>query len=167
MNRIRNAIFIALVAAASTATAVLIARFTSWDDLTQKSPDIVIARCTATPDTLIIVDGMIWSDIEVLSVLKGDTKAAAARMVSQYSPHRGERFLMFSTYQSNERYRAYNATEKYRVVPLGPYFSTNDLTGKPLAEQIQIVLRRRLQDLNRDMEYATEEKKRLEGGLTK
>ena len=145
----------------------MVANFKSWDELTQKSPDLIIARCTETPKSGLVADGMIWADIEVLSVLKGDTKPGAARMVSQFSPHQGQRFLMFSTYQSNELYRAYNATEEYRVVPIGPYFQLDQLTGKPLAEQIQTVLRQRLEDLKRESEHAAEEKKRLEAGLAK
>jgi hypothetical protein len=99
------------------AMAVPILPFTSWDDISEKSPDIVIARCTVTAPDGPVGDGMVWSDIEVLSVLKGDTKPGVARMVSQHCPRQGERFLMFSTYQSNHLYRAYNATETYRVVP--------------------------------------------------
>jgi len=156
----------ALLAAFSTASAVFILPFTSWDDLTKKSPDIVIARCTATakPDG---PDGMIWSEIEVVTVLKGDTKPAAAKMVSQYWPHQGDQFLMFSTYQSNELYRAYNATETYRIIPIHRYFQTSELTGKPLTEQIQLILHRRLDDLGKELERTTEEKKRLEQSLNK
>jgi hypothetical protein len=156
------------VGVVSTAMAVAIAPFTSWNDLTQKSSDIVIARCTATtPDTTPVEDGMIWSDIEVLSVLKGDTKPGVARMVSQYWPRQGEQFLMFSVYQSNQLYQAYNATETYRIVPLGRYFLTSELAGKPLDKQIQLVFQSRLDDLNREMKRASEEKKRLEEGLDK
>ena len=151
----------------TTAAAVLIASFKSWDDLTQKSPDIIIARCKETPKSGLVANGMIWADIEVVAVLKGDTKQGAARMVSQYYPHQGQRFLMFSTYQSNEHYSAYNATEEYRVVPIGPYFQVEQLTGKQLGEQIQMLLRARLEDLKRESEHAAEEKKRLEAGTTK
>jgi hypothetical protein len=154
-----------LLAAVSTATAVFISPFTSWDDLTTKSPDIVVARCLTTPDPRVVADGMIWSEIEVTSVLKGDTKPGATRMVSQYTPYQGERFLMFATYQSNKLYHAYNATEWYRIVPLGRYFLTNALSGKSLEDQIQTVLRSRLEDVTRELEKGAEEKKRLEGGL--
>ena len=161
------AIFL-IVGVISTAMAVLISPFTSWSDLTHKSPDIVIARCTAAhPDNMPVADGMMWSHIEVISVLKGDTKPGAAQMVSQYSPYQGERFLMFSEYQSNQLYQAYNATETYRIVPLGRYFLTNELAGKPLDEQIQMVFQSRLKDLSVEMKRAGEEQKRLEEGLTK
>ena len=86
-------------------------------------------------------------------------------MVSQYWPHQEERFLMFATYQSNQLYRAYNATETYRIAPLGRYFPTNELAGKSLDEQIRLMLRRRLEDLSRELKRGAEEKNRLEEGL--
>jgi hypothetical protein len=158
---------IVMLFAASMAFAVMLVPFTNWDDLTKQSPDIVIARCVVTADTTIIDDGMNWTDIEVLSVLKGDTKPGPARMVSTYWPRQGENFLMFSTYHTNQKYRGYNATEMYRIVPLGLYFNTNAVTGKRLDEQIQIVLRRRLEKLNGELKDGAEEKKRLEEGIKK
>jgi len=162
--KLRSTVLV-LLFAVSTATAVIILPFTSWDDLTKTSPDMIIARCATTANPTGIADGMIWSDIEVLAVLKGDTKPGVARTVSQYWPHQDECFLMFATYQSNQLYRAYNATETYRIVPLGRYFPTNELTGKTLDDQIQLVLRRRLEDVNRELEKNAEEKNRLEKGL--
>src|SRR5436190_15897874 len=150
-----------LLGAVSTAMAVIVLPFTSWEDLTKKSPDIIIARCTTTPNPTVLGDGMVWSEIEVQSVLKGDTKPGSAQMVSQYWPRQGERFLMFAVYQSNQLYRAYNATEAYRVVPLASNFATSELAGKSLDEQIQLVLRRRLVDVNRELEKDAEEKSRL------
>jgi hypothetical protein len=168
MNMKTKALAITLVLLADIARlfAVFVAPFNSWDDLTRKSPDIVIARWTTTADPFLPGDAMIRSDIEVTSVLKGNTKASAARMVSQYWwPRQGEQFLMFSTYHSDER--LYNATESYRVIPLGRYFSTNQLTGKSLDEQIQLVLRCRLDELTGELKKGADEKKRLEEGLKK
>ena len=158
------ATMVVLLATASSTFAVFLFPFTSWRDLTKKSEDIIIASCAVTPP-IGFDDGMTWTDIEVLSVLKGDTKPGTARMVSQYWPRQAERFLIFSTYQSNHLYRAYNATETYRVVPLGRYFLTNELTGKTLDDQIQLVLRHRLDELTRELKEGAEEKKRLEEEL--
>ena len=162
MNRTLSQTIIALLAVLGTASAVFILPFTSWHDLTEKSPDIVIARCTSTPNPRAIGDGMICSEIEVVTVLKGDTKPAAAKMVSQYWPHQGEQFLMFSTYQSDELVRAYNATEAYRIIPIDRYFQLSELTGKPLTERVQLILSRRLDEVRKELERGTEEKKRLE-----
>jgi hypothetical protein len=156
-----------LLTVAGSAFAGFISPFTSWNDISKKSPDIIIARCTATTPEGPIGNGMVWSDIEVLSVLKGDTKPGMARMVSQYVPRQGDRFLMFSIYQSNEYYQAYNATETYRVIPLGRYLHTNELTGKTLDDQIQFVFRHRLEELSRELKDGAEEKKRLEEALNK
>ncbi len=162
----KTAMIVGLLAAVG-AFAGPVLPFTNWDQISKKSPDIIIARCTKTAPDGPIADGMIWTDIEVLSVLKGDTKPGAARMVSQYAPRQGERFVMFSTYQSNDLYRAYNATETYRVVPLGSDFPANELSGKALDEQLQIVLRHRLDQVNRLLKEGAEEKKRLEEGIKK
>jgi len=162
MNMKQLSAMIVLFVPVGTAMVVIISPFTGWDDLTRKSPDIVIARCATTPNPTVIGDGMISSDVEVLAVLKGDTKPGVAHMVSQYWPRQGERFLMFATYQSNQ---LYNATETYRIVPLSRDFLANDLAGKSLDEQIQLVLRRRLDDVNRELEKDAEEKSRLEKGL--
>jgi hypothetical protein len=167
MNMKRFITAVGLLAVAGSAFAVFLSPFTSWDDISKKSPDIIIGRCTLTAPDGPVGNGMIWSDIEVLSVLKGDTKPGAERMVSQHAPRQGERFLMFSTYQSNHLYRAYNATETYRVVPLGRYFLTSELTGKPLDEQIQFVLRHRLEELSHELKQGEVEKKRLEEALKK
>jgi len=164
MNMKTSATIVVLLAAAG-AFAGAILPFTSWDDISKKSPDIIIARCTATAPDGPIGNGMVWSDIEVVSVLKGDTKPGMARMVSQHAPRQGERFLMFSTYQSNDLYKAYNAAETYRVVPLGRNFLTNELSGKALDEQIKLVLRHRLEELTRELQQGAVEKKRLEEAL--
>jgi hypothetical protein len=163
--KMKTSATIAALLAVASGFAVPVLPFTSWDDISRKSPDIIIGRCTVTAPDGPIGDGMVWSDIEVLSVLKGDTKPGVARMVSQYAPRQRERFLMFSTYQSNGLYRAYNATETYRVVPLGRDFVTNELSGKVLDEQIKLVLRHRLEELTRELQQGTEEKKRLEEAL--
>jgi hypothetical protein len=167
MNRIQCTTFIVFLGALSTAAAVIVGKFTSWDDLRDESPSIIIARCTAVSDTGLIVDDMVWADIEVLSVLKGHAWFGRARMVSQYRPHPGERFLMFSTNQVDRRYPVYNATEAYRIVPFDSDVLTKQLIGKSLTEQIQLVLRQRLEDLNRSWKNADEEKKRLKEGLKK
>jgi len=78
-------------------------------------------------------------------------------MVSQHAPRQGDRFLMFSTYQSNDLYRAYNATETYRVVPLGGYFPSDELKGKTLEEQIRLLLQHRLEDLTRELQQGAVE----------
>jgi len=57
MNMKQLSAMIVLFVAVGTAMAVIISPFTGWDDLTRKSPDIVIARCATTPNPTGIGDG--------------------------------------------------------------------------------------------------------------
>jgi len=159
---------------ACPAFAVLISEFTSWNDLIGRSPDIIIARCTMTPDftspgssatTRWTLDDVVHSDIEVIDVLKGNTKPGLSHLGSFYKPHQGDMFAIlgqFSTYQLNSWY---NAVEDYRIIPLKEDFDTNKLTGKTLDEQMKIILTARLCDLNDELAKANTEKNRIESGL--
>ncbi len=155
-----------------TAVAITIIPFTGWDNLTTGSPDIIIACCAKTPDLISVrndgvvierKDGVIDTDMEVISVLKGSTVRGPARVRSQYWPRQAEQYLIFGYFHDG----SYQAIETYRVIPLGLSFSTNMLSGKTLTEQIRAVLSYRLGQLNREIEQKQEEKKRLEEGLRK
>jgi hypothetical protein len=116
-------------------------------------------------------DNLLASDIDVVSVLKGETNwgsvpipppaMGSGNLVSQYWPRQNEYYLVFAIFHDGE----YQATEPYRVVPLGIRFSTNLLAGKSLDQQIKFCLQWRLDNLNRDLGQMQEEKKRLESGL--
>jgi hypothetical protein len=171
INNMKKYIFTGIFfAAICTAWALLLNPFASWDDLTEKTPDIIVGRCIATEDMMapkptIIFGNVVNSDIEVISVLKGDTKPGLSHLASLYRPYRGEYFLAFAehfTYQTNS---GYEANEEYRVIPISPYFRRNELNGKPLKEQIQLVLQVRLEDLNKELAHDTEEKMRVVAGL--
>jgi len=156
------------------AVAIPVTKFKSWDDLISKSPEIIVARCIATVDfnsasnkTPIITDGMIGSDIEVVSVLKGNSKLGLSHMTSQHWPYCGEYLLVFANNQKDQFNTGYTAIEDYRVIPINRFFQTNDLSGKVLDEQIQLILNGRLKTLNEELARANEEKLRLETGLKK
>lgn len=173
MNNIRSTIFIAILAAGSTAMATKFFPFTSWEDLTQKSPDIIIAWCKSPSINGIVVNGTYYSDIEVISVLKGDTKPGHATMASGYTPQQGEHFLMFSySSVSKDHSRCYAALEKYRVIPfsIDPIYHSiwsKEFMEKSLTEQIHTVLKWRLEDLKHDLEHTSEQIKFIEGGQAK
>jgi hypothetical protein len=162
--RIRVTSVVLFFAVLSAAVAVRLMPFAGWEDLIKRSPDIVLARCIATPEPR-SANGQTWSDIEVLMVLKGETKPGRARLVAGHAPYQQEHLLLFTTHQSNELYEAHSAAESYRIVSLGRYFPTNQLIGKSLDEQIQLLLRHRLEQLTRDLQQGAAEKKRLEEGI--
>jgi hypothetical protein len=176
-----------LLIAIEAAMAVLTVPFTNWEDLTKYSPEIIIAQCTVTPNPQgVILDGMILSEIKVLSVLKGETNRVATGLVSQYRPHQGQRLLFFSSNRNNLSHsnQAYTALQAYSIVPLGHDLVIDQLAEKSLEQQIQMIRRSRLEDLRRASEadaaavaakksvfdelgswLRNEEKKRLEQGL--
>ncbi len=160
-----------VLAAVSTTVAYIVQPFPGWNVLTDTSSGIIIARCSKTPDPynvtykgmLVDPDDLIDSEIEVVSVLKGDTKPGSGHLRSEYWPRQGEYYAVFSLNQAD----IYQASESYRIVPLGIRFPTNMLAGRTLNEQIRALLQYRLDQLNRDVEKAQDEKKRLEEGLRK
>jgi hypothetical protein len=168
MKKYTIAAFSLLVA--MTALARIFGPFTGWNDLIDRSPDIVIARCTSTldlskPSFVVIQDDWIPSEIEVLSVLKGKTKPGPAHLMSTYWPHPGEQFLLFGNYSEHPGFTNYSVNEDYRVIPLGHYFQTNMIPGTNLQGIVRWAQQRRLDDLNQELEKGQAEKKRLEEGL--
>ena len=171
----KKTILLVLMLATSAVFGTIIDHFRGWNDLVDGSPNIVIARCTATPGftppgvtpklTMVVGGGSI-SDIEVISVLKGDTKPGLSQLMSFYKPFQGEVFAIFATrilpIGTNSYY---SANEDYKIIPLNSDFQTSDLNGKTLDEQIQLILASRLKDLNGEIARDNEEKERLKQGL--
>src|SRR5271154_280458 len=98
---------IILLMFAITAMARIIIPFKDWQTLIQNSPDIVIARGVTDPDGNMGLNGINVSDIQVLSVLKGDTMPGQAKIASEYCPRKGERFLMFSRFWRDDHSQFY------------------------------------------------------------
>lgn len=140
--------------------------FPGWPELQEHSKDIVVVKCKRTRSPNPVIDGaehngrgLIDTDVEIVSVLKGSTNVSASVVRSAFWPRQDEYYLVFADYN----YGCYQALERYRMVPLGLDFSTNNLTGKKLDEQVRGLLKYRLYNLNRQMSGDAEEKKRLEG----
>jgi hypothetical protein len=144
-------------------TARMVGLFPGWDQLADQSSNIVIAHCgkpfQRTAGVIIENGPLSDSEVEVISVLKGATnQPSPARLWTDHELFQGENYLVFGYYDSG----IYQAYEEFRIVPLGGNFSTNLIAGKPLNEQIQILLKRRLDNLNRQMKQEQVEKQRLE-----
>ncbi|MGA2750689.1 MAG: hypothetical protein ABSG59_18105 [Verrucomicrobiota bacterium] len=143
--------------------------FPGWQTL-ESTSDVIVARCLQTPDpfhsktnNFYIDPVMINSDMEIVSVLKGGTKPGPVLLASEYWPRQGEYYLIFAIYSDG----SYTAVAPYRIVPLGAAFNTNVLKGKRLDENVRLLLRYRLDQLNEQLRKGQEEKKLLEEGLEK
>jgi hypothetical protein len=136
--------------------------FDGWGRVMRTSPAIIVARCTETP-TETGIHGVIDANIEVLSVLKGTNQLGKARLVSLYRPRQNETYLILP--QTSDSSAPYQAIESYRIVSLGVGFSTNQIWGTSLDEQLQSLFQRRLRQLNLELKEGQEEVKRLEAAL--
>lgn len=159
-----------LLIVASTASAVLLSEFAGYDWLEQHSPDIFVARCVTNPPTLLpsnsesIVNAF---SIQVVSSIKGTNRYVTAPLSSMHWLNVGDNYLIYGRFEDGICY----ATEEFRVIPLGRELwagtFTNLIAGKPLPEQLQILLKRALENVNRNMNREREEKQRLEEGVMK
>ena len=141
--------------------------FLGWDRLEEWSTDIIIANCGKPTSSKpgVFVSGATASDsaIELIVVLKGTNNMSPSRLLTDHKLWQGENYLIFGHYDGG----IYQAFEEYRVIPLGVDFSTNSITGKPLDEQLQILFKQRIENLNREIENDKAEKQRLVEGLKK
>lgn len=107
-------------------------------------------------------DGVIQSDIEVVSVLKGRPKTGTSRLFSTYRvPQQGNYYLIFALYYEGH----YQALEDYNVIPLGTDYPSNALASKTLDEKIDAMVQLRLNQLNGSGPNSLREKERLEKEL--
>lgn len=148
-----------------TALARVLAPFKGWTALENESPYIVIARCgertPPVPGVITINATKSDSAVEVVSVLKGAHDAVASRLLTDHDLQRDENYLIFGHCDGG----ICQAYEDYRVIPLGANFHTNTIADKTLDEQLQILFRRRVDNLSRQMKSEQEEMQRLEEGL--
>ena len=178
-----------LLATAVTAIAVNMALFNGWDNLIERSPDIFMARrpnitpLAATESTnhsniTATADDVTLCPIEVISTLKGNAKPGPAQLLlfdssqrGDGSPNQGDMFLVFANNSegNNLTNTTYHAVESYRIIKIASDIHlaawTNALAGKPLKEQVKMIVQYRLDTLNEEFAKGQAEKKHLEDGL--
>ena len=148
------------------ANADFLGSFTNWDDVVDRSPDIVIVQCESPyHNNWEFPNGMLWADVKVLKVLKGKSKQGKTKIVTKYSLQQGCHYLIIGEYRK-DRDRLYYAAEDWRVIPLEPFFpEDNILNGMALKEQIRMMFDHRLKVVTEELKRAETEKKRLEEAL--
>jgi hypothetical protein len=159
----------------TSAFAAIEISFPGWDWLEEKSPDIAIVNCgKPTPNPAYPYGGVINgtmsdSEIRVIFVLKGTNGISSVRLQTDHELRQGEDYLVFGNCDNG----IYDATEEFRVVPLGVKYAwelnslTNSIASKSLDKQIQILFQRSIDNLNHEIQKDQEEKARLEEGLKK
>jgi len=100
-------------------------------------------------------------NVSVLSVLKGTNGVRHASLQTDHELRPRQAYLVFASY-NNGIYKAY---EEFKVVPLGITFKQEMIAGKPLHEQLQILFRLAVDNLNSEIAKKQAEKERLEVAL--
>jgi hypothetical protein len=173
MKAIRIAFGLALVTAAGSAIAVVFKDYHDWPTLEHDSQAIIIARCKSTPEWMHYTNGvlimnpalgLVESEMEVEAVLKGTNSPTGTpiRFGSEFWPRQGENYLIMAQSYDGVLCRA---NEKYRIIPLGLFFTTNALTGKTVEEKIRQMLQFRVDHLDQQLQEDKAEKQRLDNAL--
>jgi len=148
-------------------TARLPRVFPGWGRLQAESPEIIIADPEApTPPTttMFFINGPSFDfSITVLSVLKGTNGVRHARLLADHELRPRDAYLVFATCHDG----IYIANENFSVVPLGRTYQEEMIAGKPLDEQIHILFKLAVDNLNKEIANKMAEKERLETGLPK
>jgi len=141
--------------------------FLGWDHLQAESPDIIVADPgdPTPPTTKIHFENGPRFDfsITVLSVLKGTNDVRRARLLADHELRTGEAYLVFGNCANG----IYKAHGDFSVVPLGITFKQEMIACKPLDEQIQILLKLAVDNLNTEIAKKQAEKERIETGIQK
>jgi len=155
-------IIIACALVSFAAIARVIEPFHGWDRLKTESPNIAIVECGSPvpPNPNEQTEGAPKSDsnAQIIFTLKGTNETTSVRLQTDYELSAGRKYLVFGQIDKG----VFLAYEKFRIIKIGRIFSIESITGKTLDEQVQVILERRLPDLNQELEQNIEEKQRLE-----
>ncbi len=149
--------------------AYLVSPFPGYDELEDRSPDIIIVRCTtnAPPPfprnkTINDIDTLA---AEIVTTLKGTNSPGPITLNSLHWLNQGDDYLVIGNCADG----VCEAIEDYRVIPLGRELWAGDITNaianKPMNEQLQILFKRSINHLNQEIQRDQQEKQRLEEDL--
>jgi hypothetical protein len=155
-------IITAILLVTTSALARVIVPFESWSQVEAQSTCIAIVRCgektPAASDVIVLNATKSDSTIDVVFVLRGTNSLGAARLLTDHKLQKGENYLVFARYENS----VYQAYEDYRVIPLGKNFRTNSIVEKSLDEQLHVLFKKRVDDLDKQIKEDQLEKQRLE-----
>jgi|SRR5581483_2866095 len=156
-----------LVFVVAGAVARLSSPFQGWDRLERDSACIVIVDpqdpVPPTPGIESVNGPRYDFKVIVLSTIKGTNNVPVSRLQTNHELRHGQGYLVFASCHDG----VFDAYEEYKVVPLGVSYTPDMIAGKPLAEQIQILLKLSAASLDGEIAKKQEEKKRIESGIKK
>lgn len=141
-----------LLLSAAVALAIPVGRANDIDDLIAKSPDIFLARVLAAPDSPPGIDQPWEVEVLVLKVLKGNLKPGTTKHKTFQTLQPGETYLLFGPhwgmFPSN--------------FPANPDMNYRRLDGKPLRDQVILVLEERKSFIEKRVQELREEQRGLD-----
>ncbi len=163
-------IAILIISTATIAIAIMTTPFQGWDWTVNESKDIIIARCSETPQQT-VHDKLVKVQIKVTAILKGTNSLGPAFLYTEFPLRQNEDYLLLADLD----FGSYYAVETYRVIPLGlslddmptESFDTVSIAGKPLDEQLQILYKRSIGVLDRQIKEDQEKKALLEQAINR
>jgi len=122
----------------------------------------VVVQCgSPEPDKPTINGYYSDSEIKIVSVLKGANNITSAELQTDYDLQSGRYYLVFGSLNGG----TYTSYGPYAVIPLGHWFSADSIAGKTSDQQIQILLKRGLEIVSKELQHAQQQKQQLEAGL--
>jgi len=163
----KTKITIVIVLLTFSVIARLPAIFLGWDRLKAESPEIlIVVPGDPTPSTtrLFFENGPGFDfSITVLSVLKGTNGVRHARLIAGHELRTRDAYLVFGSYDKG----IYKADENFSVVPLGRTYKQEMIAGKSLDEQLQILFKLAVDNLNDEIAKKEAERDRIQLGIVK
>ena len=154
----KHVLLLMFALAATGASARIFDLFTSWEELEKLSTYIVVLQCSKPiPPVPSVGAANSDAEIQVIFNLKGTNNVTPVRLQTNHELHFGEKYLVFGDCGRGN----ISAYEEYRVVPLPATFSTNELRGTNLNEQVECLLSLRLFNLQNELAPLLEEEQRI------
>jgi hypothetical protein len=167
--RIKNfCVVLALALVTFSAAAYLIAPFSGWPKLAERSPDIVLVlavRPTVYPPNVNFSGPRSDFQVEVTSVLKGTNYTAStdARLLTDHELRPYHLYLVFGQYTTNW----IDAFEDYRAIQLDKKFQYSSIKDKTLDEQLQILFQSGVDAMNQQILDDEKERNHIKEALQK
>jgi hypothetical protein len=160
-----------LLLVACDAQAIKVTLFSDTDTFIERAQDIVIAKCLGpVPDGRFYDDLLYPVDVQVVTVLKGpknkSMKPGKSKIATIYTMEAGKTYLLMSMGGSAFG-TEFLAADELSVVEVPSNFKLDDLKGKKLKEQVQVLFAARRQEIERQQRLLEEEKKILDKAVSK
>lgn len=144
--------------------AYVVVPFHGWDEVEAHSPDVVIIFTegpASYPPGVNMSGPKYYYNAAVEFALKGTNSSSSTTILTDHSLRRHRRYLVFSQYYDG----GLNAFEGYRVIPLEESFDLHSIEGKSMDQQLQMLFKSGIREMNKKIQEDEADKKRMQEAL--